>query len=63
MIAGSVVSNNAVRSGNGILSLDLVSSATDVPEPLTIVGTLIGGTAALRLRQRLKAGGKQRQQK
>jgi hypothetical protein len=29
--------------------------ATDVPEPLTIVGTLIGGTAALRMRKKLKA--------
>lgn len=63
VIAGSVVSTNAVRSGNGILSIDLVSSATAVPEPFTLVGTLIGGTAALRLRQRLKAGGKQRQRK
>jgi hypothetical protein len=29
--------------------------ATDVPEPFTIVGTLIGGTAALRMRKKLKA--------
>jgi hypothetical protein len=28
---------------------------TDVPEPFTIVGTLIGGTAALRMRKKLKA--------
>ncbi len=31
------------------------ASATDVPEPFTIVGTLIGGTAALRMRKKLKA--------
>ncbi len=28
--------------------------ATDVPEPFTIVGTLVGGTAALRMRKKLK---------
>jgi sugar lactone lactonase YvrE len=32
-----------------------ISSATAVPEPFTIVGTLIGGTAALRIRKKLKA--------
>lgn len=38
---------------NGVVSHpDL---ATDVPEPFTIVGTLIGGTAALRMRKKLKA--------
>jgi hypothetical protein len=31
------------------------AGATSVPEPFTIVGTLIGGTAALRLRKKLKA--------
>jgi hypothetical protein len=31
------------------------AGATDVPEPFTIVGTLIGGTAALRMRKKLKA--------
>ncbi len=31
------------------------SPTTSVPEPFTIVGTLIGGTAALRLRKKLKA--------
>ena len=33
----------------------LNSSATAVPEPLTIVGTLIGGSAALRIRKKLKS--------
>lgn len=32
-----------------------VEGATSVPEPFTIVGTLIGGTAALRMRKKLKA--------
>ena len=33
-------------------------SSTSVPEPFTIVGTLIGGTAALRMRKKLKAASK-----
>ena len=32
--------------------------ATAVPEPFTIIGTLIGGTAAVRMRKKLKAGNK-----
>lgn len=39
-------------------ALSLTGAATDptaVPEPFTIVGTLIGGTAALRMRKKLKA--------
>jgi hypothetical protein len=31
------------------------SAATAVPEPFTIIGTLIGGTAAVRMRKKLKA--------
>jgi hypothetical protein len=31
------------------------AASTAVPEPFTIVGTLIGGTAALRMRKKLKA--------
>jgi hypothetical protein len=37
---------------------DGYSPAASVPEPFTIIGTLIGGTAALRLRKKLKAGNK-----
>ncbi len=33
-------------------------AATAVPEPLTIVGTLLGGTVALRLRKKLKSSSK-----
>jgi hypothetical protein len=32
--------------------------ATAVPEPFTIIGTLVGGTAALRMRKKLKSAGK-----
>ncbi len=31
---------------------------TSVPEPFTIVGTLVGGTAALRMRKKLKSTAK-----
>jgi hypothetical protein len=34
------------------------SAATAVPEPFTVIGTLVGGTAALRMRKKLKAAGK-----
>jgi hypothetical protein len=33
----------------------LKASATAVPEPFTVIGTLIGGTAAFRMRKRLKS--------
>jgi hypothetical protein len=32
-----------------------VSATTSVPEPFTIIGTLVGGTAAMRMRKKLKA--------
>jgi hypothetical protein len=35
-----------------------VPSATSVPEPFTIVGTLIGGSAAMRMRKKLKSNAK-----
>ncbi|AFY96640.1 PEP-CTERM sorting domain-containing protein [Chamaesiphon minutus] len=53
-IAGSIVSNHVIRSGNGLLSITYNAPATAVPEPFTIVGTLIGGTAAFRMRKKLK---------
>jgi hypothetical protein len=31
------------------------AAATSVPEPFTIIGTLVGGTAALRMRKKLKS--------
>lgn len=45
--------NNSI-TGNGNI---FVGSAA-VPEPFTIVGTLIGGTAALRMRKKLKSANK-----
>jgi CHRD domain len=33
----------------------LVPEATSVPEPFTVIGTLVGGTAAFRMRKKLKA--------
>ncbi len=54
---GSIFSNDAVRSGNGVLSITFNSTA--VPEPLTIIGTIIGGTAAMRLRKKLKSAGEE----
>ncbi len=32
-----------------------LGSSTSVPEPFTVIGTLIGGTAALRMRKKLKS--------
>ncbi|WP_396133686.1 PEP-CTERM sorting domain-containing protein [Chamaesiphon sp. OTE_75_metabat_556] len=32
-----------------------VSAATAAPEPFTIIGTLVGGTAAIRMRKKLKS--------
>jgi hypothetical protein len=40
---------------SGIVAVGAPSSSTAVPEPFTIVGTLVGGTAALRLRKKLKS--------
>jgi hypothetical protein len=34
------------------------SSATSVPEPFTVIGTLVGGTAAVRMRKKLKSAHK-----
>jgi hypothetical protein len=54
-------SNGAYQStiDNGEVYYDIAiartnSNAQTVPEPFTIVGTIIGGTAAMRLRKRLK---------
>jgi hypothetical protein len=49
-VDGSGWSNNS-----GQFTVDVNAAAsTSVPEPFTIVGTLVGGTAALRLRKRVK---------
>jgi hypothetical protein len=41
----------ATGTANGSLPVP----ATDVPEPFTIIGTLVGGSAALRMRKKLKS--------
>ncbi len=38
-----------------IRNITLTTNSTAVPEPFTVIGTLVGGTAALRLRKRLKS--------
>jgi hypothetical protein len=57
--SGGVYNNN---SGNwrfdNIVFSGTASATTPVPEPFTIVGTLIGGATALRMRKRLKATNK-----
>ena len=40
------------------LNPTVTANPTAVPEPFTIVGTLVGGTAALRMRKKLKANSK-----
>lgn len=49
----NLVTNDAVNVGNGKVTIDLVPTA--VPEPLTIIGTIIGGTAAMQMRKKLKS--------
>jgi hypothetical protein len=57
--------NTAIPSFNGITGTDNVFGTiqvtsvppTAVPEPLTIIGTIIGGTAAMRMRKKLKSTG------
>lgn len=40
----------------GIIFAPTLSTSTAVPEPFTVIGTIVGGTAALRLRKRLTKG-------
>ena len=40
----------------GLAFAPSASTSTSVPEPFTIIGTLVGGTAAIRMRTNLKAG-------
>jgi hypothetical protein len=58
------MSDKQAQMINGILFQNLLGASTgapaptDVPEPFTIVGTLVGGTAALRMRKKLKSNTK-----
>jgi hypothetical protein len=51
-------------TGSGYTELDnfrfgtVGAAATSVPEPFTIIGTLVGGTSALRMRKKLKSARK-----
>ena len=48
-------------TGPGNFQLDnvkIAAGSTAVPEPFTIIGTLVGGTAALRMRKKLKSANK-----
>jgi hypothetical protein len=47
---------SVVRGGTTISDFVLTNTtgATSVPEPFTVIGTLVGGTAALRMRKKLK---------
>lgn len=50
---GTPFSNRTFTGYNTFVSTS--SPVTAVPEPFTIIGTLVGGTAALRMRKKLKA--------
>ena len=59
MGAGSGLLFFSPGSGLGkVYQIQATQTAQAVPEPFTIVGTLIGGTAALRMRKKLKDGSK-----
>lgn len=47
--------NSADNSGAFTVSGSINSAATAVPEPFTIIGTLIGGTATVQMRKKLKS--------
>jgi hypothetical protein len=48
----------ATATADGSVFVPVPVPATDVPEPFTIVGTLVGGSAALRMRRKLKSSTK-----
>ena len=57
---GSAIISSFQLSGSYIVAAgsadgSAASTSTAVPEPFTIIGTLIGGTAAFRMRKKLKA--------
>lgn len=51
--AGTVVNPTGLQ-----VSLNGTAAPTDVPEPFTVIGTLVGGTAAVRMRKKLQAANK-----
>lgn len=50
-----ITSGNLISSQSGLTSIATRAGAQAVPEPFTIIGTLVGGTAALRMKKKLKA--------
>jgi hypothetical protein len=63
--SGTAQSISFAGAANGIVFDDITFGSitpgpgtTAVPEPFTIVGTLVGGTAALRMRKKLKSSDK-----
>lgn len=59
----SAIDGDLSLYGTGALTgfatrVDTSATATAVPEPFTIIGSIIGGTAAFRMRKKLKATAK-----
>jgi hypothetical protein len=52
------LSLSTIPTANGVIIDDVLLNVTSVPEPFTIVGTLVGGTAAIRMRKKLKSTAK-----
>lgn len=55
---GQPAGTGLARWGTWVAAIDVSTSATAVPEPLSVVGTLLGGAAVVRLRKRLKVDNK-----
>lgn len=53
--SGGVAGRDVFSARNGAV---ITTATTSVPEPFTVVGTLMGGAAALRIRKRLKVTNK-----
>ena len=49
---------NPSPDGSYSLVASVAPPTTAVPEPFTIIGTIVGGTAAIRTRKKLKAAAK-----
>jgi hypothetical protein len=54
--AVSFTLNDNINPGGGTYSITV--SPTAVPEPFTVIGTIVGGTAAFRMRKKLAAANK-----